>query len=262
MPKKKAEIKIPPKFSHTICNEIGHYVYRLVDPRNGETFYVGKGLNNRVFDHLGEVKRAVKKKAPDKRRVRRIKEIYDAGLEVIHIIHQHKIPCESAAKCVETALIDAYQGLTNGQGGLDGRKRGQRNSNQIIAQYSLPPLVPEHKLMLISVNQSHTIQSVRKTLYDQVRFAWKIKLDKAREADYVVAVVRGETKGVFKVKEWLPANRRNFPHITELLGRKNYPKRYGFNGRRAMPKIRDMYVGKRLPEDLQFGRGMPIRYSY
>ena len=51
---KKEEIK---EFSPEVCREIGYYVYRLVDPRNGQTFYVGKGKNNRVFAHA---KRALK----------------------------------------------------------------------------------------------------------------------------------------------------------------------------------------------------------
>lgn len=37
------------KFSPEVCDELKYYVYRLVDPRNGQTFYVGKGKNNRVL---------------------------------------------------------------------------------------------------------------------------------------------------------------------------------------------------------------------
>jgi hypothetical protein len=38
-------------FSPEAAEKIGLYVYRLIDPRNGHTFYVGKGKGNRVFQH-------------------------------------------------------------------------------------------------------------------------------------------------------------------------------------------------------------------
>ena len=36
-------------FPHDVVDKLKHYVYRLIDPRNGETFYVGKGKGDRVF---------------------------------------------------------------------------------------------------------------------------------------------------------------------------------------------------------------------
>lgn len=41
-----------PKFSDFTAEQLGSYVYRLRDPRDHETFYVGKGKGNRVFAHL------------------------------------------------------------------------------------------------------------------------------------------------------------------------------------------------------------------
>ena len=41
-------------FSPGIAEFLGWYVYPLIDPRNGETFYVGKGLGDRLFQHVGE----------------------------------------------------------------------------------------------------------------------------------------------------------------------------------------------------------------
>ena len=38
-------------FQSEVAQKLGWYVYRLVDPRNGETFYVGKGKDDRIFDH-------------------------------------------------------------------------------------------------------------------------------------------------------------------------------------------------------------------
>lgn len=42
------------KFTPEVCDKLGHYVYGLIDPRNGRYFYIGKGQNNRVFDHITE----------------------------------------------------------------------------------------------------------------------------------------------------------------------------------------------------------------
>ena len=33
-------------FTPEVQERLGYYVYRLIDPRNGETFYVGKGKGN------------------------------------------------------------------------------------------------------------------------------------------------------------------------------------------------------------------------
>ena len=39
-------------FTPEVADRLKYYVYRLIDPRNGETFYVGKGIGNRVFSHV------------------------------------------------------------------------------------------------------------------------------------------------------------------------------------------------------------------
>jgi len=46
---KKSEIE---SFPPNVARKLKTYVYRLIDPRNGETFYIGKGQNNRVFSHI------------------------------------------------------------------------------------------------------------------------------------------------------------------------------------------------------------------
>ena len=67
-------------FPPDVIQKLKTYVYRLIDPRNGETFYVGKGQGNRVFAHI----RA--EQVPDddelSSKLKRIREIRLSGFEV------------------------------------------------------------------------------------------------------------------------------------------------------------------------------------
>ena len=40
------------RFSNEAISKMGYYVYRLVDPRNGQTFYVG--FSFAITNHLGD----------------------------------------------------------------------------------------------------------------------------------------------------------------------------------------------------------------
>jgi hypothetical protein len=71
-------------FPPGVAEKLQTYVYRLIDPRNGETFYVGKGQGNRVFAHIRE---QVEQDDPNNK-LKRIRDIHLAGFEVAHVIHR------------------------------------------------------------------------------------------------------------------------------------------------------------------------------
>jgi hypothetical protein len=94
-------------FSPDVSRKLGWYVYRLIDPRNGETFYVGKGKGNRVFSHIHAAAGLEGDDVDNK--IRRIRQIQLGGFEVAHVVHRHGMD-ERTAFEVEAALMDACCG--------------------------------------------------------------------------------------------------------------------------------------------------------
>jgi uncharacterized protein len=196
------------QFSEFVINKLQHYVYRLIDPRTGMTFYVGRGQGNRVFRHAAGQEKPASPADNEALKLKTIWAIKNAGFEVQHVIHRHGLD-EGTAKEVESALIDAYPGLTNVQSGEDG-DRGVMHAEEIVRQYEAEVAEFHHKLVLISVNRTSDEQEP----YDAVRFAWKIDPNKAALCDYVLAVRRGLIIGAYKVKEWLPSNERELSGVS------------------------------------------------
>lgn len=86
------------------------YVYALIDPRDGEVFYVGKGKGARMHDHT----RAARKGRKDANELKkaRIRSILDAGLEPFPYVVEGGLG-EQAAIDVEHKLIVGMDHLTN-----------------------------------------------------------------------------------------------------------------------------------------------------
>lgn len=252
-----------PRFPSGVSEKIGNYVYRLIDPRNGETFYVGKGKGNRIFAHANAELKSLQNDEDDPAslKVGRIREIKNAGLSVLHVIHRHDIP-DAAIFEVEAALIDAYSGLTNAQDGHESGAKGPMNVLEIIDKYALPEVdaEPSEKLVLININRLQD-KSDTVAIYEQTRLAWRISKIKAESADYVLAVVRGVVVGAFVAEEWHDATHDNFPDRIPVGS--DMPERKGFNGTPAPKEIWDKFVGergKRISNEAMKHIQFPIRY--
>jgi len=235
-------------FPPEVVDKLKIYVYRLIDPRNGETFYVGKGKGNRVFAHI----RADIDPDDPADKLKRIHEIRASGFEVAHVIHRHGLDDRTAFE-VEAALIDAYPGLTNSATGAGSNEFGAMHAQEIANKYQAEPADFQHRAVIINVNRTATETS----LYEATRYAWKISPKKAKRAEIVVAVRHGMIVAVFVADDWLAASTENFP------GREPSPGRYGFIGGEASDTIRQLYVGKRLPDAYRKpGAANPIKYTY
>lgn len=237
-------------FPSELFETINHYVYRLIDPRDGLTFYVGQGVDNRVFAHIESARIGVE----STEKLDTIREILRAGLEPIHVIHRHGMTADEADE-VEAALIDAFSGLTNDQGGIGSAERGPAHVEELIQKYGAKEMVFDlstDKLLLIKINKTAAERSV----YEAVRHAWKINVKRAEKVEYVLAIDRGICKGVFKPQEWLPATCENFPTRTESA-----PDRYGFIGVEAPDDVKERFLNKRIPKGLiKKGKAGPFEY--
>src|SRR5258708_37733326 len=100
------------RFSRAVSDKLQCYVYRLIDPRSGTTFYVGRGRDNRVFSHAAGEEKPSESEDAESLKIRMIREIKNDGFQVQHVIHRHGMN-EESAKEEESALLDAYPSLTN-----------------------------------------------------------------------------------------------------------------------------------------------------
>ncbi len=237
-------------FPPEVVDRLKTYVYRLIDPRNGETFYVGKGKGNRVFAHI----RAEQNPDGDDldNKLQRIRDIRLAGFEVAHVIHRHGMDDETAFE-VEAALIDAYPEVLNDFGGRHNNDYGVMHAREIVQRYCAEPAVFQHRALLISVNRSASETS----LYEATRYAWKISKSKAKQAEVILATRQGLIVGAFIAHEWLVATAANFP------GREDARGRLGFVGQEAPDDIKNLYIGKRVPDEYRKpGAANPIKYTW
>lgn len=247
------------KFSNDVCEEIKYYVYRLVDPTNGNTFYVGKGKGNRVFAHAkgviknyNDINYFDQDEDDESLKIKTIKNIIDSGLEVIYIIQQYGLT-EEQAFWIESALIDAYclDKLTNkikghSFGGYDCPINAiTLQKNHSIKEYEDVSTNPKYILIKI---KNYWLNERNGNVYETVRSAWKLSLDKVKKYKYVLAVVDGIVKKVFEVDNWHYAN--------------GISGRVEFDGKEANESIANIFLNKRIPARFRKkGQASPALYS-
>ncbi|MBP6740845.1 MAG: hypothetical protein KA146_12685 [Leptospiraceae bacterium] len=240
------------EFPKEVIAKLQYYVYRLIDPRNGETFYVGKGNGNRVFSHIKDESTSSESFDELTDKLKKIREIKNAGLEVNHIIHRHGMDEDTAIE-VEAALIDAYPGVTNIIGGYGNNDMGSMHYTEIIRKYKSEEAKIKHKAILININRTSTDRDI----YNATRYAWKIDKKKAEKAELILSTFQGIIIGVFTPTKWLEATPENFPDFPDMLGR------FGFIGKDADESVKKQYLMKRVPDSYRKkGAANPIKYTY
>jgi hypothetical protein len=257
-------------FPNEIHDILGYYVYKLIDPRNGQVFYVGRGKGDRIFQHLrnelseesylDEINdEEANIEIPMKKQT--IRDIRNEGLNVIHIIHRHGLTFE-LSKEVEASLLDDYSGVTNIQGGYGSIERGPMNVQQIINKYQMPVVRfdEEDRIMLINIKSSIKTNI---SIYDATRYAWKVNSKNANKADFIISHSSGVILEVFKLDKsigWMPAINSNFQNFPFP----DWPERKSFQKDNSISEdMTNRFVGHKLPDNYKNqalnGRN-PIKY--
>lgn len=238
------------RFSQSTIENIGFYVYILQDPRDSKIFYIGKGIGNRVFDHVsGSLDNPI---SSDK--VQLINEINKES-SVIHHIVRHGLEKEETALEIESTLIDLFTHkkfkdlatITNIVAGHNTFGRGIKTVSEIEALYSATPLDIEdivHNLLIININKTY---SQNNDLYEATRKSWRLSIERVKKVDYVLAEYRGIVRGIFKPCEWHKSEEKN---------------RLYFEGHQVLDKeIEDLYLNKMLSFKNK-GNQNPLRYVF
>ena len=240
-------------FSTEVIKQLQYYVYRLIDPRDGQTFYVGKGKGNRVFAHVNDAlkdfegeKYEVENEDDISLKIKQIREIKNSGLKVIHVIQRYGLT-EKEAFEVEAAIIDCFAGLTNIQSGISS-DRGVNNAEVLQRILSLEEFddIDDLDYCLIKINNNENITE-RGSIYEAVRKHWKVNLNRIQKIPYVLAVNFGVVIGVFKAKKW---------YYSE-----DVPERCMFDGEEAESEIKELFINKRIPKHyMKKGMVSPVLY--
>ena len=194
-------------FSEKALNNLNsYYVYALVDPRNDEVFYIGKGTENRVFSHEIESQKAPES---EKQKLRTIQEIENEGLNVKRLIVNWGLN-EEKAFASESTLINLLKYIPSFN--LSNEVSGHHvheclTVEEFERQYGAVPLKPDeikHSIMVIKINKLYRRGMSKSELYDAVRGYWSASLNsiKARKVEYVFGVYNSLIVAVYKPDEW------------------------------------------------------------
>ena len=210
------------QFSELALQQLqGFYVYALIDPRNDQIFYIGKGTGNRVFVHEAE---SGKSPGSEKAKLQRIQEIESTGHEVKRLILNWGLT-EEEAFAAEATLINLMnyispEALTNAVAGHHVHE--SLTVEDFELRYGAEHLKPEdiqHNILCIKINRRYHRDITLKELYDAVRGIWRASMNtiKRNHIEYVFGVYNQLIVAVYKPDEWHYVHEQiDAPHLNEL----------------------------------------------
>lgn len=240
-------------FDQKTIIQLNYYVYALIDPKTDKPFYVGKGMGNRVFNHIALALDTDTSNA----KYDTIREIQSAGQTVKHIIIRHGLT-ESQAFEIEATIIDLLDffklSTTNIAGGHKTLQFGVMTTDDVIRLYNAEPLTSlQHQAIIININGQYKRGMSDFDLYNATRQAWVINSKKTNWIKVVLAEYKGLIIEVFSVDNWYGVASKD---------KKGKDKtRWAFNGSVADDSLRSIYINKSITHIKKKGNANPVRYK-
>jgi len=226
------------RFAPGVTEKIGYYVYLLIDPRDDVIFYVGKGVGNRCFSHLKVARKTRADTAGDYPKLRRIRAIEKAGLDVRIDVLRHGLD-EPTAFHVEASAIDLL-GRADLVNAVAGHHSARWSVSHLNGMYGAKPVVidPKHRVILIRVAREYRPDISDAALYQKTRAWWKVAKrwtdpTNPRAPQYAFSVAGGVVRAVYRIDGW--------EEPTEAIIADDERRR----GRRAFVGVRDPKMEKR-----------------
>ncbi len=240
------------KFSAKTKENLKTYVYILSDPDTKEPFYIGKGKNDRVFDHL--------KESGDNKKVKKLEELRKQGKQPYIEILAHGMDNETA-EWVEMAAIDLIgkAGLTNQQRGNKSVEFGRVSAEKLDMLYSAEKISIsdfEENAVLLKLNNTYHPDITSFELYEATRGYWCMDIERAIKFKYVMPIYEGVILEVYQVTQWFKAGAT----LRTLSSDNKLDGRLEFVGKVAEEDIRKKYVGKSVENIVCKNQQNPIRY--
>ena len=246
-------------FDEKTQKALGYYVYMLIDPRDDRPFYVGKGVGNRIFNH---VKNAIDNPTNSDEKCDVIREIGPDNVK--HVIVTHGLATETEAYKIEAVLIDVLnymskKQLTNKVVGHHAGKTGIMTTDEVTRLYNAQELHHiDDDCIIININGQYNRAMGTEGIYKATKEIWRIAKWRLNKIKYVLSEYRGLIVEVFAVQEWYQKERGY--GINSKKAGQTY-KGYGFNGQIASNCIRDKYINKSIAYQKVKGKSNPISYS-
>jgi hypothetical protein len=252
-------------FDEKTRQELKYYVYMLLDPQEDIPFYVGKGIDNRVFNHMDCALTDIDTSTA---KYDKIREIIQLGQTVKHVIVRHGLS-ESEAFQIEATLIDTLTycglGLSNQQSGHNSIEKGLMTSEEIMRLYNAQPLDEIGvDCVLININKTYKRGNGSSPIYQATKETW-FKIGNMLDRKYVLSEYKGLIVEVFEVVgKWYEKQRPK----NKTVGKDDKGKKiqikidsvgYGFDGRVAPEEIRTLYINKSIAHKKIRGQANPVR---